>query len=53
MLLIEELGGVALYVPLMMAVLLLASSLAVIITLMQPPVRHVFIAKSNIDEVNP
>ena len=49
-LLIEELGGVALYVPLMTAVLLLASSLAVIAALMQPPVRHVFSAKSKINE---
>lgn len=49
MLLIEELSGVALYVPLMTTVLLLTSSLVVIATLMQPPVRHVSNAKSKTD----
>jgi|GEM_PF-2846750 len=48
-LLLVGLEGIALYPPLITAIVILASSIAVIAVLMQPPVRHVFVGKSKND----
>lgn len=51
-LILVGLEGIALYPPLVSALLILVSSLAVILILMRRPVRHMFFAKSKYDEVS-